>query len=135
MNFGIAYTLTYKKFKDIEYRDWIITITYSEYRKRYLWYASPRWWIGSGFLDPLIGMKDSSIVFKKFNEYNSPNDLENYARELIDNFEIQLKIGDEPYLGLITIKENYDLRHSKKSMSNIKIGIEDSIKYQSLLLF
>lgn len=134
MNFGIAYTLTYKKFKDIEYRDWIITITYSEYRKRYLWYASPRWWIGSGFLDPLIGMKDSSIVFKKFNEYNSPNDLENYARELIDNFEIQLKIGDEPYLGLITIKENYDLKHSKKSMFNIKIGIEDSIeKYKCIL--
>lgn len=134
MNFGIAYTLTYKKFKDIEYRDWIITITYSEYRKRYLWYASPRWWIGSGFLEPLIGMKDSSIVFKKFNEYKSPNDLENYARELIDNFEIQLKIKDEPYLGLITIKENYELKHSKKSMSNIKIGIEDSIeKYKCIL--
>lgn len=134
MNFGLAYTLTYKKFKDIEYRDWIITITYSDYRKRYLWYASPRWWIGSGFLEPLIGMKDTSIVFKQFKEYNSPNDLENYARELIDNFEIQLKIGDEPHLGLIIIKENYDLRHSKKSISNIKIGIEDSIeKYKCIL--
>lgn len=134
MNFGIAYALTYKKFKDIEYRDWIITITYSEYRKRYLWYASPRWWIGSEFLEPLIGMKESSIIFKKFNEYKSSNDPENYAKELIDNFEIQLNIGDEPYLDLITIKENYDLKHSEKSMSNVKIGIEDSIeKYKCIL--
>jgi antitoxin component HigA of HigAB toxin-antitoxin module len=134
MKLGIAYTLTYKIFKDIEYRDWIISITYSEYRDRYLWYASPRWWIGSGFLEPLIGMKDSSILFKEYNEYESLSDLENYAKELIDKFEFQLKIGGDPYSILNELKENYELKHSEKSMPNVKIGIEDSIeKYKCIL--
>lgn len=128
--------LIYKKFEEIEYRDWIITITKSEYFSGYLWYASPRWWIGSGFLEPLIGMSKSDLSFKNFKTYENPHgDLLMDAHESIDEIEQKL-IETHPYFlpDLAMLKEDYELKKSQKSMETVKVKIKDSIdEYKCLL--